>query len=372
MRIPKRLIAVAASAAFLFSPSTHAAETVAPTAALSAEAPAASENPISGPVLGYLFDPSERRLRPIFGIPGASFIGGPLVLNVDLIQAEISPAGDYALGVDAAGTLYRIDLRNGAASVQTISGAISGVDRIFISPTGAAAAVYDRQGRTVQILTGLHSRPTAGGVVELGGLPGVITALAASDDGRTILVGTATRDGGALYSGAPGAGLQRIAPAGQIVSIAFLPNSSDALAADLRRQEALRITGIGRSPAVTVIASAADGLRSPIAVAGTADGSAAIIASSQSRAIVRVAFSGGSPQVFECECAPRRLTAMTSDSLFRLTDDPNQPIYLFDADHKSADGATLEPRVLFVPAAAGAADGEGASFAQARRAVRGR
>ena len=40
----------------------------------------ASEQPISGPVLGYVFDANAASLRPLLGIPGASHVGGPMAL----------------------------------------------------------------------------------------------------------------------------------------------------------------------------------------------------------------------------------------------------------------------------------------------------
>ena len=368
MRMQTRILA-AAAALVLLIPAVPAATEASASAALSTEAPAASENPISGPVLGYLFDQVAHKLRPINGIPGASFIGTPAILNVELLQAEISPANDYALGVDAAGTVYRVELRNGVGAAQAVTGAISGVDRIFLSPLGDSAVVYDRQSRMVQTITGLHAQPRVGGAIELGDLPGVITALAVADDGRTVLVGAATREGGAIYSAVSGASAERIAPAGQVVSLAFLPGSNDALAADRQRQEALRITGIGRSPAVTVIASGADGLRSPTAVAASSDGSAAIVASVENRMVARVPMAGGALQMIDCSCEPRRLTAM--GSLFRLTDNPAEPVYLLDLENKAADGRTVDPRVVFVPAAADAEPVQ-ADFTQTRRAVRGR
>lgn len=370
MRKFNRLTA-AAAALVLPAAMFAAANESAPSAALSTEAPAASENPISGPVLGYMFNASERKLRPIFGIPGASFIGGPLALNVELVVAEASPAGDYALGADAAGVVYRVDLRNGLASAQALTGVIAGVDRIFLSPTGSAAVVYDRQSRTVQTLSEMHGQPRIHGTIDLAGVSGVITALAVADDGRTVMAASSTREGGALYAAVSGASPERIAPAGQVLSISFLPNSTDALAADRQRHEALHITGVGRSPSAAVIASGSNGLRSPLAVAPTADGSAAIIAGSESGAILRAPLAGGAPHAIDCSCTPRGLAAMGSDSLFRLTDDPTRPVYLLDADRLGVDGKTREPRIVFVPAASDVEPAP-ADFGRTRRAARSR
>lgn len=310
------------------------------TVALGAENPAAGEGPVSGPVMGYVFDTANRGVRPIFGIPGASHVGPLLQLNLDLTMAEVSPAGDYALGVDRDGVLYRIGLRSGIGTAEAITDGLAGVDRIFISPTGDAAVVYERSSRQAQLLRDLHMSAEVGGVVELANLPGVVTALAVADDGRTVLAAASTREGGAIYSAIPGSGPVRVAAAGQVISLAFVPGSTDALAVDSLREETLRITSLGRSPAVTVIASAADGVRAPVAAASSADGLSAVIASTQTRSIAVVDFAGGAPRILACNCEPRRAAPMGSS--LRLTDDPAQPIYLLDETGK----------VMFVPGVA--------------------
>jgi len=310
------------------------------TVALGTENPAASEGPISGPVMGYVFDTANRGVRPIFGIPGASHVGPLLQLNLDLAVAEVSPAGDYALGVDRDGVLYRIGLRAGIGTAEVVTGGLAGVDRIFVSPTGDAAVVYERSSRQAQVLRDLHVGAEIGGVVELANLPGVVTALAIADDGRTVLAAASTREGGAIYSAIPGSGAERVAPAGQVVSLAFVPGSTDALAVDALREETLRITSLGRAPAVTVIASASDGVRAPVAVAASADGLSAVVASTQTRSIAVVDFAGGAPRVLACNCEPHRVVPM--GSALRLTDDPAQPIYLLEETGK----------VMFVPGVA--------------------
>jgi len=313
--------------------------------ALTTENPAASEGPVSGPVMGYVFDAAHRGLRPILGIPGAAHVGALLQLNVDLVASETSPAGDYALGVDADGVLYRIGLRAGLGSAEAIHSALQGVDRIFLSPSGDAAVVYERSSRQAQLLRDLHTSAEVGGVVELGDLPGVVTALAVADDGRTLLAAASTRQGGAIYTATSGASPTQVAAAGQVVSLAFVPGSTDALAVDGLREETLRITSLGRSPSVTVIAGPADGVRAPVAVAATPDGRSAVIAAARTRSIAVVDFAGGAPRVMACNCEPRRVAPMGAS--LRLTDDPAQPIYLLG---EKAD------EVFFVPAGADAAE----------------
>ncbi|HEY1217850.1 MAG TPA: hypothetical protein VGF03_02855, partial [Bryobacteraceae bacterium] len=56
---------------------------------------------LSGPRLGLVFDRAAGGLRPISGIPGAATTGEPLALGLTISRAEISPAQDAALVLNA-------------------------------------------------------------------------------------------------------------------------------------------------------------------------------------------------------------------------------------------------------------------------------
>jgi hypothetical protein len=269
-----------------------------------------------------------------------------VALNVDLTFAEVSPAQDYLLGVDASGVLYWVDLRQALPAARTIVAAINGADRVVISPSGGSAAAYDRQSGEAQVLTNLHTSPNAGARLDVGSLPGVVTALAVSDNGQTLLTAVAGRDSGAIYSFAAGGSPTLTASVGRVTSLSFLANSGDALAADLDRSEVLRIGSGGAA----VIASASDGVLRPTAVTATSDNRTALIASADSPKIAMVPLDGGAAIFVDCACAARQFSALAGDSLFRLNSDVRQPILLLDAGRTLADGVTPDPRVLFVPA----------------------
>ncbi len=311
---------------------------------------AASEQPISGPVLGYVFDASAASLRPLLGIPGASHVGGALALPFRLSVAAVSPNQSFALGSTVGdGALVVLDLRGSAPEGRIVSGAMGGADRIVFSPEGVFAAAYDRQSQSVQLLTGFGERVEVTATLRLASLPGVLTALAVSDDGAAVLAATSGRGGGQVFALDNDGASKPVATVGRAMDVAFFPGSSDALIADFDRNEIVKLSDVGGSASSTVLASSADGLQAPMAVAATADGRA-IAAAEGAAALIPAA--GGAIRFVECDCRPQTLTRLAGGSFFRLTDDLNQPILLLDAGRLATDGAVAEPRVMFVPALA--------------------
>jgi len=333
--------------------------TLALAASLMALAPAvsraAAEGSVSGPTLGYFFDQQQRSLRPILGVPGASQIGAGLGLNVELRDAEVAPGQQYALGVTAEGGVAFVDLRGEVPQTRTLAVGV-GASRVLISPTGEAAAVYDRQGRQVQFLTGMLDAPAAGSTVSLSGVQGLLTAMAVSDDGRTLLAATssANADGG-LYVVEAGGEVRRVSTVGRVLSMSFLPGQDNALVGDYGRSEVLRIDGVTSVAVAAVIAAGRDGVSRPVAVGAGGDLTHAVAALDGSSQVALIPLAGGPPSFVDCNCRPRELSRMRGASVFRLTSDATQPLYVLEARRLGPDGSALEPRVSFVPAGSPAA-----------------
>src|SRR5829696_7072890 len=87
---------------------------------------------VSGPVLGYVHD--NATLRPIIGIPGASYFGTAIDTG-DLAIVGISSSARYAIAANSARTqLHVLALRPGEAAQQlaTIDNA-SEIDSVVLS-----------------------------------------------------------------------------------------------------------------------------------------------------------------------------------------------------------------------------------------------
>lgn len=329
--------------------------------AVSKVARSASGQGVRGPVLGYIFDENSRLLRPMNGIPGAAHVAAAVVLDFSPAVVEVSPNQNFALAVDVEGRLRLVDLAAPTPVSTVVEAAIAGVDRIFISPKGAAAAAYDRGAGVVQVFDGLPAAANAAGEFAVGSLPGVLTALAVSDDGA-VLAAAAERSGGALYAFASDREPVRLGAVRRVLGMAFAPGADDAVAADYDAGEVLLIRGVTAAGQLSVIASADDGIERPSFAAVAADGATAVAAAPSGA--VAIPLRGGSPQAIDCACKPTTLSPLAGGAAFRLTEGVGAPIRLIEI----AD----EPRMLFVPAAADAEQAAPAAPVRARARVRGR
>ena len=334
---------------------------VAPVALTSENGKAApQEGPIRGPMLGYVFDPTSLGVRPLPGIPGASYVGTTLPIGFTPTFVEVSPSHDHALGVEAGtGDLFVIDLRTGIPAAERLTTTNAGVDRIFYSPLGKAVALYYRQPKQVEILTGLPDKASRQGRIDLAGVPGVLTALAVSDDGKALAAASsegATSDGatsggdhGALFVAGPGEDLQRAGPLGRAAALSFLNDSQDLLVADIGRNEVVRIRNIKAGAEWTVLASRQDGLDQPVAVAASRDNSTVFAVNSADHRIAWISLSGGPVAFVASPHISTELSALAPESVFRLTSASSAPLYILDA-RPQGDGLSSQPRVLFIPA----------------------
>lgn len=306
---------------------------------------ASGQAPIAGPVLGYLWDAQIGGIRPILGIPGSSTLGDPINIGVALRTAEIAPAQSNAIAIDEAARVLIVNTSTGELRPLDVSAA--GLDRIVFSPTGASAALYYSDKRQAVVATGLPESPETR-VVDLAGLPSLITAIAVSDQDGLLLLGTTE---GVYVMAARQQAPALVAPATGTDAIAFLERSRDALIADRERNEIIWVRDVTGAAERVVLAGEQDGITRPIAVAATEDNRKAMAALPGAVAVMDL--GGGAPVVVPCACNPSGLHRLKSASVFRLNDASTGPVFLVEA-------AGGEWRVVFVPGRAGTGPDAGA------------
>ena len=158
----------------------------------SALCPALAQDPqrVGGPVVGFVLDKAEG-VRPILGIPGAATLGQPVLPAAGFDSIVLSPQRDYALalteGEQRLVLLRSLSVSPAAARLDVPPGA----SRIVLSPAGDAAALYYRDARRVEVLTGLPDSPSVAWSLDLPDLGAGLAALVVSDGGSAILVATA-------------------------------------------------------------------------------------------------------------------------------------------------------------------------------------
>jgi len=304
-------------------------------ASLAAGLEAQPQGTINGPVAGYVFDKAAHALRPVLGLPGASLLGSPINWRYHLDQAFIAPKLDSAVGVTSEGAFRLFRLRDGSVTELAMSGLgqAGSPNSVAYSPSGSSVALY--AGNRVQLVNGLPDAAVIGGSIDLTSA-GVPSALAVSDDARTLLVSInnsirffeSYADMGKLIDTAPGA------------LVAFAAGSHDAAVADAGAGVLLfhDLAGAGASQ---VIAPPDGSGAASSALAFSADGKALFLASAAAQAVTQLDLSGGSRNRIACNCAPTALARM--GDVFRLTELGGDPLWLLDATESA-------PRIVFVPA----------------------
>ena len=304
-------------------------------ASLAAVLEAQPQGTINGPVAGYVFDKSARALRPVLGLPGASLLGNPIRWRYRVDQAFVAPRLDSAVGVTPEGAFRLFRIRDGIATEMAISGLApaGSPSSVAFSPSGSSVALYG--GNRVQLVSGLPDAPVVGGSLDLTAA-GVPSALAVSDDARSVLVSLnnsirlfeSYADMGKLIDTAPGA------------LVAFAVGGHDAAVADAGAG-VLMFHDLAGAGASQVIAPPDENGAAFSALAFSVDGKALFLASAAAQAVTQLDLSAGSRNRMPCDCAPTVLARM--GNVFRLTELAGDPLWLLDSPESA-------PRVVFVPA----------------------
>lgn len=301
-----------------------------PLLALLIGSAAWAQRPVAGPFLGFL--PASGELRQLAGAPGAALIGAHLPLGAAANALSVSPEQDYVLALSAeTGSLISID-RDGAS--HDLGAALSGANRIEISPRGKSALVWNAASSKAQIWKGLPGSPTAGGEIDLAALPASPRSLAISDDGEVVLAGVAE----SLYLVKGDGSAAPLSASGHLDALAFLAGNHDAVAADTAGNRLLLIRNADGSGETKVLA---ENLQ-PALVAVSRDNRKAY-ATTSAGIIWSVDLQSGETHQTDCGCAITSLQRLSGNALFRLTGDPSNPLLLFE-DHEAG------PRILFIPA----------------------
>jgi len=310
----------------------------------------AQQGSLSGPVAGFIYDSSGRALRPIQGVPGASLIGDPINLGLDLTAAYVSPRQDSAFVVSADGALHFFRLNSAGPVEASLSGISFVPQRVVFSPSGTAAALFT-PGKA-QVFQGLPSAPALAGSITLPGSAGLQSSPAATSRSRQrnpSAADFALSDDGVYLLGVSGGSVRLLSvngqnrslvPAGAGSLVAFAPGGHDAAVLD-PAAGLLLIRDAAGAASVQTMAQPDESLASAAGIGFSQDGAKLYVASSAARGVVIFNLSASSRSTASCSCTPSTLVPM--GSLFRLNEFSSGPLWLLDT-------GTAGPRIIFVPA----------------------
>ena len=277
---------------------------------------------VTTPLVGWL--PEGTGVRPIKGLPAASFLGDSLHVGHALAGTAVSPKQNYILATAADTRQVLLIVPGGSATALDVP---LNPDRIVISPGGSAAALFYSATTEIEVVSGL---PGTAVMRQIGASLSPV-ALAVSDDGQWV---AAASSGGSFAWGPDGLS-HPIYTGGDATAIAFSPGSSNLLIAT--STQLLSITDPGGSATASILGQ---GNFSPAGIAASSD---KIVLADRSGTIYSIA--SGATSTFDCECHPGGVFGLGND-VFRLTSAATGPVMLFDA---SAGAVLAVPRAGFAP-----------------------
>jgi hypothetical protein len=174
-----------------------------------------------------------------------------------------------------------------------IPGAFDSPDRIDFSPNGSVAALYSSQRQTVQLIGGLPGSPQVTGERTAAISWGGVSAVAVSDDGEAVLLGSSDGENGAVML------LPADGPPRTLLSVAFpsalrfFPQTHDALLADSKRNQILLLRDTTGMFAFSALAVEAQGVGAPSDIEISDDQKCALVVNRQPKTLLAIDIASG-------------------------------------------------------------------------------
>jgi hypothetical protein len=167
---------------------------------------------------------------------------------------------------------------------------------------------------------------------------------AAISDAGTLLLATSASNGSVAVTAINAGGARtNLATLTGFGGMSFIAGSEDSLIADSAANTVARY----HSGAAVTLATHANGLNQPFAVAASQDGHWAVAVDKADASLLRIDLTGATPPAQStCACSPNQLSALSGNAVFELAAPAAAPGWMIEADSPTA-------RVLFIPPARG-------------------
>jgi hypothetical protein len=289
--------------------------------------PLSAQDPIRGPMLGWVWDSRQESIRPILGIAGSSVLGTAADLGFAVKFASISGNQEYAfaLGGDAREAMA-VDLRPAVPTFTPIA------NRAALSPRGNSAVLWYTDTNKLAILGGLPRNGVLLREIDLSveGPPG---AIAVNDDGSLVLAAFPETKSVMVFD--PDGNRWKLPKESAVTALVFVDNSRDALIA--AEDGVFLATDVSSNSAFRSI--------STIASAGALaalDARRILVVDASIQAVVEVTVDSGDSRSVQCPCAPTGLVRMSGNGIFRLNEVSRGPLWLVEISDSGL-------RTVFVP-----------------------
>lgn len=290
-----------------------------------------------GPISGFVYSPVSRTVRPLFGIPGATHLGSPVLDEVD--SASIAPGGKWALIAKGGHSSFMRGLSDLAPAESSPDGLIDAVDRTLWNRDGSYALLYSSSQNRLQRVRFSDSGAVADQALDLSPW-GKVTALAIDPAGRQIAFGIA---GSGLYLFEAGQSPALLSSMARPAAAAFDGTGRHLYAADLDQQRIVEFDSGSSALEFASLAQTDATAVSPVGLTVSGDGRYLLLADSAAQAVrVYETASRRLVNTIPLDFAPSRFEALSSSTFLLNGNNKNEWLLVLDTGQI--------PGVSFVPA----------------------
>jgi len=287
---------------------------------------------VGGPLAGLIFDSGSRTVRPLRGVGGSSYIGSPVLNDVD--TASIAPGGQWAFVTRSGQSAFVRGLSNASPVQSSPDGLMAAPDRVVWNRDGSVVLLYSSSANQLQRVRLSANDTTADPPLDLPA--GRVTALAIDAAGRQIALGVA---GSGLYLFNAGDSPALVSSIAQPAAAAFDETGRMLYAVDL---DSLRILQFDSGSAQSDFSPIGGGIV-PAGLAVSAGGRYLMLADSAGRAVYVYDISSRSfANTLNLDFAPSRLEPLSSGPTFLLNGGRSGE-WLLVLDARQTPGITIVP-----------------------------
>jgi len=291
-----------------------------------------------GPISGFVYSHVSRTVRPLLGIPGATYIGSPVLDGVD--SASVAPGGKWSLITKGGHSSLMRGLSDLAPADSSPDGLIDAVDRVTWNPDGSYALLYSSSGNRLQRVQLSDTGAIADVPFDLSPW-GQATALAIDPAGQQIAFGVA---GLGLYLLGTGQSPALLSSMASPAAAVFDGTGQRLYAVDLDQQQIVEFDSGSSALAFASLAQPDAPAVTPVGLAISGDGRYLMLADSTAQAVrVYETASGSLANTIPLDFTPSRFEALSRGTFLLNGDNSNEWLLVLDARQI--------PSISFVPAA---------------------
>jgi hypothetical protein len=281
---------------------------------------------VNVPVAGYVTGSNRAELRAVYGVPGSYRFSQPISLPKGVSRIHPAPEQDFALAELGDAGLGALWLSGGAVDrLVVVQGTLPTADWVAFSPSGSSSVLFSSSANRLQIVTGLPDAPSVAMDLDAAILPETPRIAAVSDDGKAILVASAT----AVYLVPLGGSAQLVLSVGELGSVVFLRNRMDAVVSDRGAGSIHLLQNLNTAPTERVVATGLDGVGR---IYPSWDGAAVFVARRGAMEVSSVDLVSGELRSFPSAVAPVELIPLRNRDTFLISAKPGEPGWIFFRD----------------------------------------